>query len=129
MFFMYMGPEVINCMRMEIVQSWMKKERKLRTQLVRALDAYDRKASCAGTEAVGCSVPFYRIKIVRRCGEPLKAVEKQANRLHALRIKIDGTKKPPDRASFESDAKFVMGLRKWLLKVPPMELKANLMPC
>ena len=129
MFYSYAGSEVINYMRMEIVQSMMKRDRKIRTQLVRALDAHDQKASSVSKETMGCSMPFFRISLVRHRGAPIKAVEKQANRLHALRIKVEGMVKPPDRASFDSDAAFVEGLRRWLRKVPSMELKANLLPC
>ena len=107
------GPEVEAYYTSYYAQSHMKQERKTRSDLARALDLFQSSPNC--TEAVGCWK--------RR--SPIAAVEQHANRLHAVRIKVEGMAHPPDRAMFDSDALFVEGLRKWLRKVGPMRLKVN----
>ena len=114
MFFAPMyGPDFDVVCKFHYAQSYMKLERKIRTLLVRALDLFE--SSPASNQAVGC---WHR-------RAPITVVEKQANRLHAVRIKVEGMAHPPDRACFDSDAAFVKALRKWLREVPPMRLKVN----
>ena len=125
--YVFYGPEYINWLRSEYVQGLMKKDRQIRSKVLQALDAFDLKARCTDNEVMSCGVMSYRFAVARRA--PIKAVEKQVGRLHALRAKVDGTIKPPDRASFKSDILFVQGVRSWLQVVPPMDLKVNCVPC